>query len=124
MKVVTLYAVLNTDYNYINLLLKLVILSTNSREIYLWYYIVWNLSEIVADIQNFAVVEISLGDYRGIRKRFIYYGKSNLKGTIMQIWKFVYMFVFIKKEYLENFAFLFLRNLKLFAHEVCNFLKK
>ena len=33
------------------------------------------------------------------------------------------MFVFISKQYPENFVFLILRILKLLAHEVCNFLK-
>ena len=42
----------------------------------------------------------------------------------MQIWKSPYMFVFIQKEYPENFSFLILRILKLFAPEVCKFLKK
>ena len=46
------------------------------------------------------------------------------KGTVMQIWKFPYMFVFIWKQYLENFAFLILRTIKLFARENCKFLKK
>ena len=35
-----------------------------------------------------------------------------------------YMFVFIRKQYPENFAFLILRILELFAREVCKFLKK
>ena len=34
------------------------------------------------------------------------------------------MFVFIQKQYPENFAFLILRILELFAREVCKFLKK
>ena len=34
------------------------------------------------------------------------------------------MFVFIKKQYAENFAFLILRIPTLFAREVCKFLKK
>ena len=34
------------------------------------------------------------------------------------------MFAFIKKQYHNNFAFLILRILALFAREVCNFLKK
>ena len=42
----------------------------------------------------------------------------------MQIWKFLYMFGFIKKQYPENFAFFLLRILKLFTREVCIFLKK
>ena len=37
----------------------------------------------------------------------------------MQIWKFDYMFVFLKKQYPENFAFLILRILELIACEVC-----
>ena len=41
----------------------------------------------------------------------------------MQIWKSLYMFVFIQKEYPENFAFLILRILELFLREVCEFLK-
>ena len=42
----------------------------------------------------------------------------------MQIWKSPSMFVFIQKQYPENFAFLFLRILELFAREVCKFPKK
>ena len=42
----------------------------------------------------------------------------------MQIWKSHYMFVFTWKQYLENFAFLILRFLELFAREVYKFLKK
>ena len=44
------------------------------------------------------------------------------KGTLMQIWK-SYMFVFIWKQYPENFTFLILRILELFALELCKFLK-
>ena len=47
-----------------------------------------------------------------------------IKGTLMQIWKSSYMFVLMDKQYPENFAFLILRNLELFAREVCKFLKK
>ena len=46
-----------------------------------------------------------------------------IKSTLMEIWKSSYMFVFISKQYPENFVFLILRILKLLAHEVCNFLK-
>ena len=42
----------------------------------------------------------------------------------MQISKSPYMFVFIKKQYPENFALLILRILELFARGVCKFLKK
>ena len=42
----------------------------------------------------------------------------------MQIWKSLYMFVFLEKQYLENFAFLVLQILELFAREVCKFLNK
>ena len=34
------------------------------------------------------------------------------------------MFVFIQKQFPENFAFLTLRILELFAREVCKFMKK
>ena len=34
------------------------------------------------------------------------------------------MFVFMKKQYPEDFAFLILRILELFAREACKFLKK
>ena len=34
------------------------------------------------------------------------------------------MFIFIKKQYPENFAFLIQRILELYAREVCKFLKK
>ena len=48
----------------------------------------------------------------------------DVTGTLMQIWKSSYMFVFIQKQYPENFEFLVLRIFELFAHEVCKFLKK
>ena len=47
-----------------------------------------------------------------------------IKGTLKQIWKSPTVFVFIWKQYPENLAFLILRILKLFAWEVCEFLKK
>ena len=37
----------------------------------------------------------------------------------MQIWKFHYMFVFMSKWYLENFAFLILGILDLYTRKVC-----
>ena len=53
---------------------------------------------------------------------------SWFKGTLMQIWKslciFVYIFVFIQNQYPENFALLILKITELFAHEVCKFIKK
>ena len=42
-----------------------------------------------------------------------------LKGTLMQIWKSAYMFLFIQKYYTENFAFLILRLLELHTRKVC-----
>ena len=47
-----------------------------------------------------------------------------LKGTLMQILKSPNMFVFIQKQFLENFAFLILKILELFTREYCKFLKK
>ena len=41
----------------------------------------------------------------------------------MQIWKAPYMFVFMRKQYSENFAFLILEILELFVRKVCKFLK-
>ena len=41
----------------------------------------------------------------------------------MQIWKSPYMFVFILKQYPENFTVLILRILELFNREFCKFLK-
>ena len=49
---------------------------------------------------------------------------SLLKGTLMQIWKSPYMFVFKWKQYPENSALLIQRILELFVREVCKFLKK
>ena len=49
---------------------------------------------------------------------------NNMKGTLTQIWKSPYMFVLISKQYPENFAFLILRILELFAREVCKFLER
>ena len=37
----------------------------------------------------------------------------------MQIWKFIYMFLFIQYQYTENFAFLIIRILKLFTCKIC-----
>ena len=45
---------------------------------------------------------------------------SSIEGTLMQIWISPYMFVL----YPENFVFLILRVLELFAVEICIFLKK
>ena len=45
------------------------------------------------------------------------------KDTLMQIWTRPYMFVLIWKQYTENFAFLILRILELFAREVGELLK-
>ena len=42
----------------------------------------------------------------------------------MQILKSLYIFFFILKQYPENFAFLILRILELFAREIYKFLKK
>ena len=42
-----------------------------------------------------------------------------VKGTLMQNWKSHYMFVFMEKQYPENFIFLILRMLELFTREVC-----
>ena len=47
-----------------------------------------------------------------------------IKGTLMEIEKSPYKFVFIQKQYLENFAFLILTIHELLTHEVCKFLKK
>ena len=52
-----------------------------------------------------------------------YFWDSLLKGTLMQIWKSPYMFMFLQKQYFENFAFLILRILKLFPRKVCKFLR-
>ena len=53
--------------------------------------------------------------------RFLY---CLIKGTLMQIWKSPYMFVFRWKQCPGNFPFLILKVLELFAREVCKFLKK
>ena len=50
--------------------------------------------------------------------------EAGIKGTLMQIWKSLNIFVFISKQYPENFAFLILRVLELFTREVGIFLKK
>ena len=50
--------------------------------------------------------------------------KLLFKGSLIQIWKSPYMFVFIWKQYSENFSFVILRIMCLFTCEVCKFLKK
>ena len=42
----------------------------------------------------------------------------NFQGTLMQIWKFLYMFVLIQKYYPENFVFLILGFLELHTRKV------
>ena len=59
-----------------------------------------------------------------INKHIVYGEGLIIKGTLMQIWKSPYKFVFILKRYLENFAFLIQRIIELFAREVCKLLKK
>ena len=51
------------------------------------------------------------------------YTEEILKGTLMQIWKSPFVFVFIWKQYSENFAFLILRINELFTREVYKFPK-
>ena len=55
-----------------------------------------------------------------LRLKLLFY----IKGILKQIWKSPTVFVFIWKQYPENFAFLILKILKLFAREVCKLLKK
>ena len=43
---------------------------------------------------------------------------KTIKGTLMKIWKSPYMFVFTKKHYPENFAFLVLGVLELYTLKV------
>ena len=50
--------------------------------------------------------------------------RVSFKDTLMQIWKSSYMFVFIQKQYPENFSFLILSIIELFTSEICKFLKK
>ena len=52
------------------------------------------------------------------------YCQDKLKGALIQTWKSPYIFVFMWKQYPENFAFLIIRILELFARDVCSFLKK
>ena len=48
-----------------------------------------------------------------------YHFFSKLKGTLLQIWKSSYMFVFMRKWNPEKFALLFLRILELYIRKVC-----
>ena len=68
-------------------------------------------------------------DYINVKKEhsvfFIFYSKNflrltwwELKGTLMQIWKSPYIFLFIWKYFPENFAFLILRILELYTRKV------
>ena len=47
-----------------------------------------------------------------------------IEGTLIQIWKCPYMFVFIEEQCSEILAYLILTILELFASEVCKFFKK
>ena len=49
---------------------------------------------------------------------------AKFKGTLMQIWKSLYISVFIWKQDPDIFAFLILRILEISAREVCKILKK
>ena len=49
----------------------------------------------------------------------LYKTSPRLEGTLMQIWKFPYLFVFIWKYYPENFVFLILGILELYSRKVC-----
>ena len=79
MELALLYTdLLITDYNHINLLVKLVIFIPD------FINIVQNLSQIVADFQILLWSELGLAL---VIIELSYYGKSNLKGTVMQIEK-------------------------------------
>ena len=54
---------------------------------------------------------------------YVYYRLSYFKGTLMQIWKSPYMFVFIWKYNPENSAFWILIILELFTRKVRIFVK-
>ena len=54
--------------------------------------------------------------------KFIVRSSAHIKSTLMSIWELSYMFVFMQKQHPESFPFLFLRILKLFVREVCQFL--
>ena len=47
-----------------------------------------------------------------------------VKGTLLQVWKSPYMFVFKQKEQPEDFAFLIIRVLEFFTRKVSIFLKR
>ena len=49
---------------------------------------------------------------------------ARITNKLTQIGKLPYMFLFKQKQYPESFDFLFPRTLKLFAREVCKFLKE
>ena len=44
---------------------------------------------------------------------------SNIKGTLMQIWKSANIFVFIWKQYVEGFTLKHLLVFEICAHEIC-----
>ena len=54
---------------------------------------------------------------------YLYIIKIDILCAVMQTWISPYMFVFIWKQYFENFGFLILRTLDLVARESCKFLK-
>ena len=82
-----------------------------------------SIPQNVASWQIFVDVVIKLSSY-GSSHLQIFFKIGALKGTLMQIWKFYYMFGFIQKQYPENFALLILGILELFNREICIFPKK
>ena len=57
-----------------------------------------------------------LASHRYLPEVVLYF---HIKGTLMQIWKSPYTFVFICKRYPKNFAFLILAAFELFTRKVC-----
>ena len=91
----------------------------NIRSNIAFFVHIWNISNIACHKKSLKFILFFISKFK-----FDLVHCKKLKGTLMQIWKFRYMFGFIQNQYPENFTFLILRILELLTREVCLFLKK
>ena len=82
-----------------------------------WYF-KSDIAEFQFDYTSKIKLKTFIDKIRSLTK-FSIFSSSLFKGTLMQIRKSPFIFVFIQKWYPENFVFLFLRFLELHTRKVC-----
>ena len=84
------------------------------------HYRIWIITRIIHQSSNGAIIISSIDTIRKLYQEEHFSDEVSIKGTVMQILKSPYMFVFVKTQYPESFAILIPRILELFAREIFN----